>query len=282
MLFRFGKRGALEFPRAFLRERTLRSRNVPTVPLYWFTAVKNWGDLVGPYLVKAITGAEPVPAYSPRKPHLVAVGSILAQSSSASVVWGSGFISENERLKCAPRKISAVRGAHSLRMVEEAGFSVSEVIGDPALLMPRFYQPAFVNKEVRIGLIPHYAELPLFDGVRLPDGVKVVDIRQGVESFIDELCSCEVVLSSSLHGLIAADAYSIPNLWVELSNNVIGDGFKFNDYYSSLAEPDTRPHKLFPNRLSELAYLATLASKHKPYKYADQLLSVFPWHGEWI
>lgn len=277
MLFRFGKRGALQFPKAYIKERALRARDMPTVPLYWFTAIENWGDLVGPYLVKKITGAEPIPAYSSKRPHLLAVGSILARSTGASRVWGAGFISENETLTCSPSQIAAVRGLHSLRMVEQFGFSAPEVVGDPALLMPRFYLPMPMSKHTRIGLIPHYAELTMFRDVQLPPGVRIIDVRKGVEAFVDDLCSCEVVLSSSLHGLIAADAYSIPNLWIEFSGKVIGGGFKFNDYYSSLDEPDTSPHIVAPDKCNELIRLANLASRHKPYRHGDALLGSFPW-----
>ena len=35
-----------------------------------------------------------------------------------------------------------------------------------------------------------------------------------------------------MHGLIAADSLGIPNQWFALSEQVIGNGYKFADYYS--------------------------------------------------
>ena len=52
------------------------------------------------------------------------------------------------------------------------------------------------------------------------------------------LASCECIISSSLHGLIIADSYCVPNKRVILTNRVSGDGFKFHDYYSSFGLTD--------------------------------------------
>jgi hypothetical protein len=48
------------------------------------------------------------------------------------------------------------------------------------------------------------------------------------------LTSCRRIISSSLHGIIFAHAFDIPAAWVKISPRVIGDGFKFFDYYSSI------------------------------------------------
>jgi hypothetical protein len=60
-----------------------------------------------------------------------------------------------------------------------------------------------------------------------------------VEEVFRAIHSCDFILSSSMHGLIVADAFSVPNRRVRLSAGIISD-FKFVDYYSafSLAEPE--------------------------------------------
>lgn len=47
---------------------------------------------------------------------------------------------------------------------------------------------------------------------------------------------CDIIISSSLHGIVFAHSYGKKALWIEISKNVIGDGYKFYDYYSSLNE----------------------------------------------
>ena len=63
------------------------------------------------------------------------------------------------------------------------------------------------------------------------------------QEIIKEILECEIIFSSSLHGLIAADAYGIPSHWIELSNGVIGNGFKFHDYFMSVKRPIVKPFK---------------------------------------
>lgn len=48
---------------------------------------------------------------------------------------------------------------------------------------------------------------------------------------LDQICSCEYIASSSLHGLIMSEAYDIPNLWIELSGKLMGGHFKFHDFF---------------------------------------------------
>lgn len=190
---------------------------------------QNVGDTLTPVLLDWLNIAyELVPVTSPGK--LLGCGSLIQWAQPNDIVWGAGFIAQNPFVPPSGLQVLAVRGKLSERQL---GRSVG-VYGDPALLLPRLYRP-LIAKRHRIGVIPHYAELdePLFDPKRLQqEGKHRIFVGLPWKSFIDEILACETIVSSSLHGLIIAEAYGLPAQWVKPSDKVVGDGFKFHDYYS--------------------------------------------------
>jgi pyruvyltransferase len=66
-------------------------------------------------------------------------------------------------------------------------------------------------------------------------------------------------LSSTLHGLVFAHAYGKPALWLEFGDRVLGNGFKFFDYYHSIGvQPQDVPYFRVgrDQRLGKLLHLA--------------------------
>ena len=43
---------------------------------------------------------------------------------------------------------------------------------------------------------------------------KIINVQQSVTKVAEEISQCEVIASSSLHGIIFADSYEIPRLWL--------------------------------------------------------------------
>ena len=214
---------------------------------------RNWGDELNENIIKYLTKRKAV--FLPScalgrfihiKSYLL-VGSIITSFSlTHTIVWGSGIINDNkmEKLCGTPDKICAVRGPKTRYELEKKGIQCPEVYGDPALLMPRFYQPS-MQKRYSMGIIPHYIDLKKDDVVRLCNDSRVKLIKvQGYKEwtdFIDEICSCDIIISSSLHGLIVAEAYGIPSLWVEFGTYVDGWEFKYYDFYESIGKVNESP-----------------------------------------
>lgn len=239
-----------------------------TIYQYWFNRYNNIGDLLGPWIVqklaphcevryasyvtkmeafRIVVGAllhfrMPAREYWDRlfisQPILFAIGSILDHCNEHVVVWGAGF--QNEGETCGPGKFLAVRGPETKNRLKEIGYPIAETIalGDPALLMPELYNPR-VEKKHSVAIVMHLSDKE-YISEHFRD-YHLIDVEtEGVEPFIDDLCSCEKVLTTSMHGLILAHAYGIPALWMR-QNWIGSDGFKFKDYFGSVGLPYMAP-----------------------------------------
>lgn len=177
------------------------------------------------YLLKSLSKKEPVCTHNRNENHFIVCGSILSESNEKTTVWGAGFGHSEQR--CSPNaEVLAVRGHLSREIIEK-----DIPVGDPALLMPKFYNPQ-IQKKHRYGIIPHWKDLERILFLNHKE-LFVISPLQPLEKVIDDILSCENVLSSSLHGLILSDAYKVPNQWIDFGTDVGGDGFKFKDYYST-------------------------------------------------
>ncbi len=207
--------------------------------LYW-SPYNNFGDKLSPVIIKKITGIKPKRITPDRKtPYVLAIGSILqAYSLDKATVWGTGAMWEDRGLKGNPDDVRAVRGPLTRKLMLKHGIDCPELYGDPGLLLPLYYKGS-TRKRWKLGIVPHLVDLE-HEWVIKKSGVpwiKIISLRGKIESVINQITACENIMSSSLHGLVTADAYKIPSLWVEFSDKVWGKGFKFRDYQMSLGDP---------------------------------------------
>lgn len=224
------------------------------IRLFWWNEIKlqgkskeNYGDLLGKYLVEKISGKKVVwckPSvfsfYDFFNPIYVTIGSILTHVNKKCVVWGSGIISKEYAIKEA--RFLAVRGPQTRNHLLKLGLEVPEVYGDPALLLPYYYQPK-IEKDYAIGIIPHYNDFKkVNDFYTDKPNVLLIDLMTNdVESTTNRILKCEKIVSSSLHGIIVAHAYGIPAVWQKFSNDVFGDDIKYQDYFESVGIPNYKP-----------------------------------------
>lgn len=209
----------------------------------------NWGDKLNEWMGRKISGIDVVHRADvypyPTKTIHYWIGSHLATgcANPNGVIWGAGCISASVPLVGRPKKICAVRGWMSNERIKQAGLPAPDVVGDAALLLPRLYKPKRNLERRSLGVIPHCFEWgeEFYRKTRDWDDVRVIDICGGIEEVIEQIVACDRVISSSLHGIICADAYGVPAIWLHASNKPIGDGFKFRDYFSSVGRPDRHP-----------------------------------------
>ncbi len=200
----------------------------------------NFGDRLTPFIIERFAGEKPF--YIDLKDDtkkVMAVGSTLNWANKSCVVWGSGIGNKDEWVN-PETTIKAVRGKLSYEACMKSKVECPEVFGDPAIILPKLYLPKTYMK-YEIGVLPHYIEQDLVFDFILERGYKFINVFDEIEKVINDICSCDCILSSSLHGLIVADAYQIPNKWVVISDRLCGDGTKFHDYYSTTTLPDEKP-----------------------------------------
>ena len=248
----------------------------------------NWGDSVNVKLAELISTKTIIPyKYSYKKGTIAMMGSILPWAiDKNTIIWGSGTLSSQDPLWNTiekPLSVRAVRGPLTRQLLLSRGIDCPEVYGDPALLFPRFYSPN-VEKRYKFGVILHvstqanaavYSKLNAILG---GGNMLIINPKQfsSWHSFIDDICSCNTILSSSLHGIIIADAYEIPNAWISLDENHPDNNFKFKDYYLSVGKDITQPLN-FDTMTSEQIQ-DCVQHWRKPNIDLDKLLSVCPFY----
>lgn len=212
----------------------------------------NLGDDLNFYIIKSLSG-KPLFNLSniliQKHENVLAIGSIIeSHTDKNSIIWGSGAMYGGDyQLREKPKKVLAVRGPLTREYLLSQDIECPEIYGDPALLLPQIYQPKVI-KRYKLGVIPHYvdADSEYLLNLKNDKEVKIISMK-GYEKWqdvIDEICECEFIISSSLHGLIISDAYNVANLWINLSDKIDGGYFKYQDYFMSVKREFTEPIKI--------------------------------------
>ena len=160
-------------------------------------------------------------------------------------LWSAGFICYCDKKEIPVRsnlKVASVRGALSKQRVEKIlGKPLNCTLGDAGLLAAELLKEKTLKK-YRLGIIAHQREIGEKEWDYLHDTISnsiILDVTADPMETLRKISECECIISSSLHGLIIADSFGIPNQRVILTDRLAGDGFKFDDYYSAFGiEPN--------------------------------------------
>ena len=146
------------------------------------------------------------------------------------------------------------------------------VFGDPAMLLPSLFPCCrrSCKPTRKLCVIPHHKDIAILQkevqSGKAPAEFSQKNVRKvqtKVEEMIEFILGCELVISSSLHGIIFAEAFGVPARWWAPPKGGTARterSFKYQDYYAG-----TRPH-LFER------YRELWSSSHKRkavYKCAD-------------
>lgn len=224
----------------------IKKNLTPPIKLYWWRLNEgrtnqpgNFGDEITKEIIENVFHRR-VEWSEFENCDIVGAGSIIEEvtknkKTNQPYLWGSGFI-EAGNLTISPKdyKILAVRGKQSLQRIVNPPSTIT--LGDPGLLASLVLPTP--TKDHSVGLVPHYADMdnPLI--IELAKrGVKIIDATWPCKTVLREIAKCDAILSSSMHGLIVADSFGVPNLHLKLSDKLKGGSYKFNDYYSIFSVP---------------------------------------------
>ncbi len=265
----------------------------PPVKLYYFRhrdGSPNFGDALSPMIIERVLDRRTVWA-AQTDCDLAAIGSILgglmrrcwkrwlSLRFSPLHIWGSGFIRSPETREVAAKgmlHVHAVRG-HATR----SGLSMPAglPLGDPGLLAARLIDKP-VKKTASWAIVPHMVDLnmPVVRGLKAcTPHATIVDLSADPDEVLRSIASADHVISTSLHGLVVADALGIPSIWARMSGKVSGDRYKFEDYYSALGvAPPDRFNIRTPLNLDMLSERASRAPADAVERCGDALIRAFP------
>ncbi len=209
---------------------------------------RNFGDDLSPLVVAAVTGRA-VEHARIVEADMAAIGSILDRvlrhrkwrfmrgRVDPLLLWGSGFISEGPHRRPWGLAPLALRGPLTR---DRFRLDRSLPLGDPGLLFPDLLpdRPAVRSGW---GVVPHYGDeaSPRVDALCARLGAVRIPVSQDDPvAVLRRIAGCERIVSSSLHGLVAADAFGIPNWRVAFDQGLKGGDFKFRDYALPIGRAD--------------------------------------------
>lgn len=205
-----------------------------TIPLYWWTGKPNFGDLLSEIVVRHVSGKGVTLAEAGKSGKLLAIGSVLDKAKPGDRVWGAGFLRPGPVSKAI--HVHAVRGPLSRQRLLEAGIDCPEVYGDPGLLVPRFYS-VVVDKTHDTLVLPHHSDWKLKHFARR-EKLPMLSVARPPLEVIDAICSARRLITSSLHGLVIAEAYGVPAILWRDGGQTWEPHFKFRDYFTSTGRDD--------------------------------------------
>lgn len=211
--------------------------------LNWWRAEPNFGDAINPLIVGHMSG-RPVQHVGARKADLMAIGSMIQvvkrtqkvarDDGSRMVVWGTGTLNPifgHDFLDNVD--VALVRGPITAALLKLK----HRLFGDPGLLANEVL-PFDGERSERIGIVPHYTMMDdegLLAFVASDPSHLLIDPRDDPVNVCHAIAGCAHVFAASLHGLVVADSYGVPNTWIE----PLGQSWlKYHDYAASIGRSD--------------------------------------------
>lgn len=195
--------------------------------------VGNAGDLFNRDLIQWAYGSVKIRNTETVGNRLLMVGSIAQRAGAGDLLNGVGAKRADLPRDAGRMIVRGVRGPLTVKALADSGQDVSnlEFMGDPGMLIGELFPHL---KEItptpgRVLFIPHYRERDQFAQTK---DYTICDIDAEPETVGRAICESEVVIASSLHGVIWAHALGRPG--VVVTPRTEEPIMKYQDYYESI------------------------------------------------
>lgn len=207
--------------------------------LFWYRREQNFGDAISQTVVSYVSGRDVVWA-GHHACELYALGSLMKMVANNQTaprerggkpfLWGTGAMGGLDDLSFLRRvRVALLRGPVTAALLQRT----DRAFGDTGLLIADALGARPERSDV-VGLVPHmhFADDPRFNALAAENPhIRLIDVRDpDPHKVVHEIAGCAHVISQSLHGLVTADAYGIPNTWLDPQGIHGGALLKFHDY----------------------------------------------------
>jgi pyruvyltransferase len=218
--------------------------------LFYYKQEQNFGDEISATIVSHVAGREVVWA-GHHNCEIYALGSLMKmvrnhdgtprEKGRKPFIWGTGVMSglvdleflKNVRVALLRGPITAVLLQRDDRVFGFTGLLIADALGE---------RPA---REDVVGLVPHmhFADDPRFAIIADENPrIRLIDVRDpDAHKVVAQIAGCSHVTSQSLYGLVTADAYGIPNTWLDPLGIHGGAMLKFYDYAAGIGRAIGNP-----------------------------------------
>lgn len=222
---------------------------ISPVKAYWWRERPNFGDALSPLLLEHFADLN-VEWDTISHSCIASIGSILEHIPPLwdGYILGSGKLFENSRLHSFKKaQVLAIRGPLSARSAGKGDYA----LGDPGLLANELV--GLQEKQWDLGIVPHWQDTELAERFKklMPSkySIKVIDPKDDPLTVVRQIGASRRIVTSSLHGMIVADAFGIQRR-VEICSKLANEGgdFKFRDYSASIQTPFEIGKMMSPRR----------------------------------
>jgi pyruvyltransferase len=248
-----------------IRERTVTWLKMTAQTKAW-RLLYNFGDELN-RLVLPPAFQQSIEWVPPSQAQVIGIGSIMEltlRRNANAAYWGTGLRGDvtlsSQDIACLRRNSLAVRGPRTRDML---GLPMDTPVGDPALVLSRIRGAKEWDRDGPVVLIPHFSSWSKTEDVSylrraLGDPVLAAP-NTAAPAMLDLIESASCVVSSSLHGLIVADALGVPSVHLS-GKNTNETSFKFQDYYMSTGKSSIQ---FQPRNIGSHAVQAAIADRDR-------------------